>query len=314
MELKEPRRSTRTTQGIDNSNIALKSVSRHMVPKMEQRSSPVLDEDNEESETEADQAERSFSDDDFNNHVIFNMEVSKALAEGGSRRTVVSQQDDRGSQGSPTWMRIVLGAMILTLLAAAASYKMQSAPIGYCYPGTDTNAILGERKAARIAAQECTERLAQAGDVDSSSITCTPLPFLPLPEPMACAPCPAHAYCTPDTVTCEPSFVLRQSPLAMIPLFPQLFDGTPGLGPVAFPPICVEDEERKRNIGRLGVALENYLALTRGHRLCVGVPGAVGDGGEAAQLGLDVDRVHDHLKKITVVQVCCALFYACAEI
>ena len=98
--------------------------------------------------------------------------------------------------------------------------------------------------------------------------------------------------------------MLSQHPLAILPLLPQLLDGIPGLGPVALPPSCVDDEERKRNIGRLGVALENYLALTRGHRLCVGVTWPVVEGSEAAQLGLQVERVHDHLKKITVIQVC----------
>ncbi|KAF8507246.1 Man1-Src1p-C-terminal domain-containing protein [Gautieria morchelliformis] len=299
---KLPRRNLRAAQGTETTNGALKLALRHMSREVEMRSSsPLLEEEYEDA---VDPAERSFGDDEvLDEDVKFNTEVSKALANGGSQR-VVGQRNVSQSQGVFSWARIALGAITLALLTAIASYKVQSATIGYCYPGTDTNAILGERKAARLAAQECTERLAnQSGnDHQASNVTCTPLPLLTLSEPMACAPCPAHAYCTPDMVTCEPSFVLRQHPLAKIPFLPQLFDGMPGLGPVAFPPSCVEDEERKRNIGRLGVALENYLALTRGHRVCVGLTRPAGDGGEAAQLGLQVERVHDHLKKITVIQ------------
>jgi Man1-Src1p-C-terminal domain len=302
---KLPRRNLRAAQGTVITNGVLKPALRHMSREVEKRaSSPLLE---EEYEGAVDTAERSFGEDEvLDEDVEFNVEISKALANGGSQRAVAHRNVTQ-PHGVFSWARIVLGAITLALLTATASYKVQSATIGYCYSGTDTNAILGERKAARLAAQECTERLAhQSGDdYQTSNITCTPLPLLPLPEPMACTPCPRHAYCTPDVVTCEPSFVLRQHPLAKVPFLPQLFDGMPGLGPVAFPPSCVEDEERKRNIGRLGVALENYLALTRGHRVCVGRTGPVDAGDEAAQFGLQVDRVHDHLKKITVIQVYC---------
>lgn len=297
---KAPRRVPRAGQDAD----AVASILRNGIRKVkvEQHTSPVFQEDEEVDEP--DEPDKSCSDFNLNDDVVLNAAVSKALAEGGSARAGTNQVFE--AQGLPFWARMAWVAMALSLLAATASYKVQSASIGFCYPGTDTNAILGERQAARIAAQECTERLAhQSGDVEASNLTCTPLPLLPLPEPTMCTPCPVHAYCTPDTVTCEPSFVLRQNPLAIVPLFSRLFDGLPGLGPVAFPPSCVEDEARKRSIGRLGVALENYLAWTRGHRLCVGVSGPVGKGGEATQLGLQVDRVRDHLKKVTVIQVCC---------
>ena len=276
-------------------NIARRNMrsgpSRPFIPKVEQRSSSPLPEEEDTGEMH--------DDDDIVGDVSLNTEISNAIAKGGSGRIVIR----RDTETTPAWARLLFGVVAVTLAAITGSFKVNSASIGYCSPGTHTNAILAERQVARKAAQECTERLARQSDVKQSRNSCTPLPLVPLPEPMSCTPCPAHGYCTPHTVTCEQSFVLRQHPLSYVPFLPEILNGMPGFGPVALPPSCVEDEERRRNIGRLGVGLENYLALTRGQRLCMGVTGSPGDGGEAAQWGLDINQVHDHLKKATVVQV-----------
>ena len=304
--IRSSRRKTLAPQDAGTADSTLKTASRPMIHKVEEHSPSPPQEELEEEEEEVGEAIQSCDDEGvLSNEMKFHAEMSKALANGGPRHAV-GHRDILESQGFLSWSRLILGAITLATITVAASYKAQSASIGYCYPGTNTNAILGERHSARIAAQECTKRLTdQSGESQqASNVTCTPLPLLPLPEPMSCTPCPTHAYCTPDTVTCDPSFVLRQHSLAVVPFLPQLLNGMPGLGPVALPPSCVEDEERKRNTGRLGVALENYLALTRGHRLCVGVTEPNTEGGEAVQLGLQLERVHDHLKKITVIQVC----------
>ncbi|KAF8590554.1 hypothetical protein K439DRAFT_1627818 [Ramaria rubella] len=267
-------------------------------PKLEPRSSsPIF----EEGEDQADSV--SGEDDTFEPDLSFNAEVSKTIANGGSGRDIVHRNVSSSSR-LPSWSQLILSAVTITLAAVVALYKMESASIGYCYAGTNTNPILDKRLASRIAAQECTERLAQqSGGAEAAfNISCTPLPLLPLPEPMACASCPSMAYCTPDSVTCQQSFVLRPHPLAQVPLFLKLFNGLPGFGPVAFPPSCVEDEERKRTTGRLGIALENYLAIARGQRLCIGVSRQTSDGGDVARWGIEVARVHDHLKKVTVIQ------------
>lgn len=165
---------------------------------------------------------------------------------------------------------------------------------------------------------------------------CPPLPLLPLPPPNTCAPCPEHGICTPSTVSCETGYLLRPHPLlaflsppgahasalsgqstyvnpslAVAPtagnvsawelahtFLSLVLDGVPGMGPVAFPPRCVEDPRRKRHIGALGKALESILATERGRRLCVGVRA---EPLEAKKWGVEVEALKETMRKKTKV-------------
>jgi len=136
-----------------------------------------------------------------------------------------------------------------------------------------------------------------ANNLTSHNETCPPgeslFEFL---EPLQCTACPAHAYCTPDTVTCERLYVLRPHPLAELPVLPSIFNGLPGIGPVAFPPKCVEDEKRKQFLGKLGMVIESHLANVRGQRICNDLKGPLGVAGEAGVWGIELNHVHDTLK------------------
>lgn len=168
-------------------------------------------------------------------------------------------------------------------------------------------------------------------------------PALPLiPEPDQCTPCPEHAKCTPFQMACETGYILRPPtllgflsvpglsrdatpttkylytpPITVENLpadinLPQLAyltlsylaDGLPGMGPVAFPPRCVEDPQRKRHIGALGKALEMYLSRERGRRLCDGVSGddkSLSDAQSARKWGLELKTLRQDMEKKTPV-------------
>ncbi|KAI0695908.1 Man1-Src1p-C-terminal domain-containing protein [Cytidiella melzeri] len=174
-----------------------------------------------------------------------------------------------------------------------------------------------------------------------NSELCPPLSLLPIPPPDDCAPCPANAVCTSKSMTCETGYLLRPHPLLFflslnaaphsrdaalrntytLPEHDHIgssgdkslshlthsalslaLDGFPGLGPVAFPPRCVEDPQRKRHIGALGKAVDNMLAAERGRRLCAGVQVKQDTGTqaeEAKKWGVEVDALKDALKRKT---------------
>ncbi|KAI0341703.1 hypothetical protein BDW22DRAFT_1429817 [Trametopsis cervina] len=170
---------------------------------------------------------------------------------------------------------------------------------------------------------------------------CPPMPLLPIPPPNECAPCPANAQCTSKSVTCDTGYLLQPHPLLFFLSLPtaqpsrevnshntyivpehepvgssgdksltQLaytglslaLDGIPGLGPVAFPPRCVEDPRRKRHIGAVGKGVEAMLAAERGRRVCAGVgwkeqPGTQAE--EAKKWGVEVEALKSALKQKT---------------
>lgn len=86
---------------------------------------------------------------------------------------------------------------------------------------------------------------------------------------------------------------------AVYKLVSDVFDGMPGLGPVAFAPQCVEDPKRKEHLGKLGNAIERILAQERGKRLCEGSHSDFvkdAEGGEARRWGMDVGELQNLLK------------------
>ena len=78
----------------------------------------------------------------------------------------------------------------------------------------------------------------------------------------------------------------------------RILDGVPGLGPVAFPPRCVEDPKRKARVGALGNAIETLLASHRGRLVCEGIsvqPTGT-EAEEAKKWGLEIDELKQNMK------------------
>ena len=80
-------------------------------------------------------------------------------------------------------------------------------------------------------------------------------------------------------------------------------DGLPGFGSVGLPPRCVEDPQRRRNIGSLGKAIESILAKERGRRLCLrGNIDHANSQEDAMRWGIEVENLRQVFKKKTAVR------------
>ncbi|KAI0950343.1 hypothetical protein AcV7_008840 [Taiwanofungus camphoratus] len=272
--------------------------------------------------------------------------ISQRIADGGGQ--VIRRKRTMDNTASSLLLRVLLTLLALLGSSALYQYKTESAGIGFCDVGVTTNAVVEAKKVHYLAVESCNRENrttlyvqpnadstssvvspVPAGGVPSSALegtlTAEPCPLLPLvPQlhPEMCTSCPAHASCTPTTITCDSGFILRAHPLlAMFPVpgtaprlsgAPSTFtrpayspstdvtsdaahmvyaavglalDGMPGVGSVALPPRCVEDPRRKRHIGVLGKAVEAMLAAERGRRLCedVGIGVDEREGDEAVE-------------------------------
>jgi len=194
-------------------------------------------------------------------------------------------------------------------------YSQQSAAFGFCDTGSQTNSAVMEFQGRLAAIQACNRenRTHLHGDRSATEddTLCPPLSLLP--QPMACTPCPLHAKCTQHSAVCDSGYLLHPHPIlrlfspfgsdlpTLVDRVGHVPDGLPGLGPVAFPPQCIEDPRRKRSIGALGKAIESHLARERGLRLCAGqkvVRDNVSnkEGGEARKWGFEEDRLREEMK------------------
>lgn len=242
----------------------------------------------------------------------------------------------------PLWLRCIAFAFALATSGVVLNYKLESAAIGFCDRGSTTNLALETVRAHRIAVEDCnrenrttlypipqskTGGREEQGENDA--LLCPLLP-LPLPFPNECTPCPDHATCDQESLACDNGFLLRSHPLLFFlppPAFPlnstvsassptQLVwktiagavNGLPGFGSVAFPPRCVEDPKRKRNIGVLGKAVEAMLGQERGRRVCAGGKNLDQEfedreGGEAKKWGIELDALRDTMRRKTSVRI-----------
>ncbi|KIK31249.1 hypothetical protein PISMIDRAFT_85430 [Pisolithus microcarpus 441] len=256
-------------------------------------------------------------------------------ARDGIEVATVSQESGLADRSQLSTRRPKSRSYLLTLFYAIClvvgstiviKFKNESEAIGYCDTGSNTNRALEEFQ-ARLSTSPASEQWNRTisnflsalidGISREDGTPSPPLALIPLPHPSRCTPCPESATCTQHTVTCNPGYILRPHPvLALLSPFgtvpppvvqrawnfiSKLADGLPGLGPVAFPPSCIEDPKRKRNIGALGRAIEALLGQERGRRVCAGglKDQVDAEGGEARKWGLEIEVLREVMKHKT---------------
>ena len=236
--------------------------------------------------------------------------------------------------GLNLFVRFIGLVAIGVVSAFGYGYKVESASIGFCDTGKDTNDALVAIRERHAAMKECNfEHRPKLWADDREDNPDCPLPIF---STDSCTPCPRHSTCTQHTVTCDTGYLIRPHPLlsffprpstatSMSWSFPEQWEpdypvdyvwkaigmtanGLPGFGPVAFPPRCVEDPKRKRHIGALGKAIEAFLAQERGRKLCAGIsPKEVNFDGEGKELieamtwGVSLDSLRGLLREKTAV-------------
>lgn len=258
--------------------------------------------------------------------------ISQRIAEGGASD---SSQLANGPGALQIFSRILIFLSSLVIMYATLTYKMESAELGYCDAGSNTNSFIEELKANRLAAELCHREnrtyLHPSGHDENGEATrlvpCPLPPLVPLPRPETCTPCPKHAICDRHSVTCDKGYLLQSHALffglpaphqpsnasfslslspsdLMWKVISYSLDGLPGLGSVALPPKCVEDPRRKRHIGALGKAIEVVLGQERGRRVCFNGKTAAGivkeeDGGDAKKWGIETGELKELMKSKT---------------
>jgi hypothetical protein len=286
-----------------------------------------LAEDAEEGEEEEDEgAEGEIGDEDL------------ALVHEGPEdgKALVRQRPKRAAR--PWYLTLLYGVLASALGSVVLQFKGESAALGFCDPGTQTNDLILERQLERQAVEECNRlnrttllSLPDGGDGSvGTGALCPAPPLVPL-HPEACTPCPDHASCSRYTVACDYGYILRPHlALSLLPPPPpsspssasgapvspvseliwtaisRTCDGLPGLGPIAFPPRCVVDSKRRNRIGKLGQAIDVVLAQERGRRMCTGelegITVSEEEGGDARKWGLELDKLRNFMKEKTSVR------------
>ncbi|KAF9005615.1 Man1-Src1p-C-terminal domain-containing protein [Cyathus striatus] len=262
------------------------------------------------------------------NLVVSNVEVEDELEQDSSEFEIAIPPEndqilldippDQTRAVSTAW-RLFFVMAIVTLSVTGYQYKQESSAIGYCEPGTTTNHYLENFKVKRAAIELCNKE--NRTQLESGE-PCPLPPLFPILHPERCTQCPKHAKCSQYTVTCENGYLLHPTwYLSFLPPPPQdrdasqpssfndllwrtlsMANGLPGSGSIAFPPRCLEDPKRKRNIGALGKAIESLLGQERGRRLCSGTISTLpmqGEIEEAKKWGVEMEKLRDATRKKT---------------
>lgn len=209
----------------------------------------------------------------------------------GQSLSLVKRINDKLPVVSAPRSVIPLSALFLMLLSFLATFKNNSASLGYCDAGSHTNDIILERQIALSDANVCIARRTKldlenpgSGKIVECDVSALPLvPFLPIPT--QCAICPPHAICDDGKIlSCEPEYLLSPHPLSALSL---IVDGLPRIGPRAFSPSCRPDTAKKRMIGGLAKEMERDLAKGRGLVVCAGLGKEDGRKGVGERFGME---------------------------
>lgn len=175
---------------------------------------------------------------------------------------------------SPAWKNLTQLAFLL--LAATVSvpalrtWQSESAQIGYCDNGSNVNDRILQDRQHRAKRIEWKKQVIENPQVQAAASLDDEAFYevLGIAPPDSCTPCPEHAICQDGALArCQQGYQLvldwRQSDLVNT-----IFDGLPGLGPVAFPPSCQIDFKRKALGARIAKEIESDLAKRHGEVLC----------------------------------------------
>ncbi|KZT59778.1 hypothetical protein CALCODRAFT_554068, partial [Calocera cornea HHB12733] len=148
---------------------------------------------------------------------------------------------------------------LFLILIILLQFARSSARLGYCDRGSNTNAVLDARLVQLQAGEDC---------ISQGKMDCPPVPlFPPSMQALHCTPCPDNASCDIHLLTCDAPLILKRHPLSPLS---SILNGFPGLGSVAFPPTCVEDESRKKLLTNAGRWIIERLQRYRGEQVCYG--------------------------------------------
>jgi hypothetical protein len=233
----------------------------------------------------------------------YNNVISQKIAALGTGESGTLAPISRNS-GPSMWVRLFLSILAVMGTGVLWVYKEDSASLGYCDAGKNTNFKVLEALEEINRAEECKKRLLEQTRAGDTSLESCKTSFIP--RATQCTPCPAHASCSVHFVTCEPAYKPQRHSLSSIPMLDRALDGLPGLGSVALPVECVPDARRRHNVGKMGRLIENRLAGTRGQRICDGVESAGGDAQDAAAYGERTEDIRMELrKKVKAVSAYC---------
>lgn len=265
----------------------------------------------EESEDEAHDALEQANEQAENNNA-----VSQRIADISSSGNTVARRVERPPRNFGSFSQLFLALVAVAVLTNMGIYKVQSASLGYCDVGSDSNAMLQELRAQREATRSCNAKLITVGpDAGSENphsrlvdgVICPLEPISPIPSPDACTPCPKRATCDGRKVICNGAFILQAHPMAkIIPGAEKIFGGLPGFGSIAFPPQCVEDRRWLQQVGLMEKVLEGWLAKAKGDKICKGLAKSTPDGGDAKAWGVLEDDLRKAAKN--------ALKVSCSEL
>jgi len=264
------------------------------------------------------------------NDSVFELASSREMAEHVAHAQLHSSAESGSLNAAQIFARGMIWLFILFIGYSVFQYKLESSAIGFCDTGSNTSRALRELLEKRLAIDECIREttVLNSSDVEQGAISdsCPLRPLVPLPHPNSCTPCPEHASCGQFNVFCDSGYLLKPNLLlSFIPVKPSsselstkhasylaepffqtvsaVTDGLPGFGSVGLPPRCVEDPQRRRNIGSLGKAIESSLAKERGHRVCL--RDNIDDKNsheDAMKWGVEVENLREAFRKKTTVR------------
>lgn len=293
-------------------------------------------EDQPETQELPENNETDIHSDEAQSHQEKESEIAEALSHISREISEEEEEADRASAvvegirpGMQSFARVLIWLCISGALYAGYSYKLESAPIGYCDRGSNTSAalqmVLTRRAAIEACARDGKSFIEMTSSNDFPSVhsklgePCPLPPLIPIPHPNSCTKCPDHATCGQFSVACDSGYLLKPNILlSFIPVsrsqsilsnshaphLSQSFfkaasdvtSGLPGFGSVGLTPRCVEDPR----IGALGKAIGSMLAKERGRRICRGDyfnESKIQDGPEdAVKWGTEVGRLKEVFK------------------